>query len=301
VTKTPTTAVQSMTGFARVEGEEETVTWVWEAKSVNGRGLDVRSRVPQGYDRFDPKIRDALRATFARGSISITLTISQNQGSAGYHVNEDMVRSLEMALPKLQKAFPNAAPISMDGLLAMRGLFDASDNSENANQEALDVILTEGLSTVVSGLIAERAQEGKTLQAILTERLDEMRELAAAAKSLEVTRPETIRARFEENIATFLGDRPGLSEERLAQEVALLASKADIREELDRLSAHIEKATKLLEGGGVTGRKLDFLAQEFNRETNTLCAKSGDVELTQIGLALKTSVDQFKEQVQNVE
>lgn len=301
MSKVEKTTVQSMTGFARVEGEEETITWVWEAKSVNGRGLDVRSRVPQGYDRFDPKVREAMRATCARGTIAITLTITQSQTGSRYRLNKDVLKSVSEAIPTLKDAFPDAAPLTLDGLLSIRGLFDASDALLETDPVELDRVLAAGLAQVIEGLIAEREREGATLRNILIERLDEMHQLTAAAKKLEATRPDTIRARFEDTIATFLADRPGLSEERVAQEVALLASKADIREELDRLLAHIDNAVALLTGGGVIGRKLDFLAQEFNREANTLCAKSGDVDLTQIGLALKTSVDQFKEQVQNVE
>jgi len=290
-----------MTGFARIEGEEESFSWVWEAKSVNGRGLDIRNRVPPGFDRYDPKIREAMRSVFARGSVSITLTVTQTHGAAGYVINEEMLRSVKESIPILREAFPDAAPVSLDGILAMRGIFESNDASIQLDEDAMDIVLTKGLKNVVEELTAERAKEGQKLSDILSERLIEMRDLVAKANASAAVRPEAIRARFEENVSVFVGDRPGVSEERLAQEVALLASKADIREELDRLAAHIDQAAHLLDNGGAMGRKLDFLAQEFNRETNTLCAKAGDIELGRIGLALKTIVDQFKEQVQNVE
>jgi uncharacterized protein (TIGR00255 family) len=297
----PAAALHSMTGFARVEGEAEGVSWVWEAKSVNARGLDVRNRVPPGYDRFDPMIRDALRKRLTRGTVSVSLTLIHAAGGRRYRLNDDLLGAVADALPALRAALPDAAPPTLDGVLGVRGLFEADDATAPAASEAVDAALTAGLDALADALAAHRRAEGAALCAILTAHVASIANLIADARASDAVAPAAIQQKLRAQIDALVGDAAPVSDERLAQEVAILATKADVREELDRLDGHVQQAEALLTAGGAVGRKLDFLAQEFNREANTLCAKAGDQDLGRIGLALKAVIDQFKEQVQNVE
>lgn len=293
--------VQSMTGFARVEGSRDDHTWVWEAKSVNARGLDVRSRVPAGFDRFDPRIREAVRGALTRGTVSVALTVSRDGGGRRYRLDTDLLAAIAEAEPALRSAFPSAEPLSIDGLIAVRGLFESEDGGLAADTPDLDDDLVAGLHDLVAALAEERRTEGGKLDAILSDQIAAMRTLVDEARASDAAHPAAIKTRLKAQIDGLLAGDAGVPEDRLAQEAAIMATKADIREELDRLDAHVTQAAALLSGGGPIGRKLDFLAQEFNREANTLCAKAGDLELGRIGLALKSVIDQFKEQAQNVE
>ncbi len=286
-----------MTGFGRAKGTSDRLAWAWEARSVNGRGLDLRCRLPQGFDALEAAARKRLADAFARGNVNITLRIERATAPDAVRINEAVLADLVARARSLRESLPEAG-LSIDGLLAVRGVVEPAEPSEDeAARGARETALLASLDEAVAGLLAARREEGARLAVVLAEQLDEIDSLVASAEA----RPEAARARLETQLKTLLEERTGLSEDRLAQELALLAVKADIGEELDRLRAHIAQARDLLTEEGAVGRRLDFLTQEFNREANTLTSKSGDIELTRIGLDLKVVIDRFREQVQNIE
>ncbi len=290
-----------MTGFARRDGADEAASWTWEVKSVNGRSLDVRARLPVGYESLDPAVRSAVAGACARGNVQVNLTIKRGSAPLQLQVNEALLEQALQLMDKLENR-TTAAPPRLDGILALRGILEAVEEEETAERQAARLeALQNDLAAVLAALVAMRAAEGARLLELARGHLDEIERLAGAARACAATQPETLRQRFKEQIALLLEESTGVAEERLAQELAILAGKADVREELDRLAAHVEAARELLARGGAIGRKLDFLCQEFNREANTLCSKSADVELTRIGLDLKSSIEQLREQVQNIE
>lgn len=290
-----------MTGFARSSGASGPFQWAWELKSVNGKGLDVRFRLPSLVDGIDLEGRKRLSARLSRGSVSATLDLKRDGAARLPVVNREVLeRYLEIAAEL--GAGAGAAPASIDGLMGLKGVIESAD--EEASEEelaALNTDLLTGLEAAGADLVAAREGEGAALSKILAPLLERTEELVSAARANESAGAEAIRERLAQKIADLLPAEAPVTEERLAQEVTLLAIKADIREELDRLEAHIASARELLAKGSPVGRKLDFLCQEFNREANTLCSKSTDSDLTQIGLEMKTVIDQFREQVQNVE
>nr|WP_040566164.1 YicC/YloC family endoribonuclease [Magnetospirillum molischianum] len=298
-------SVASMTGYARAEGRDSLTSWVWEAKSVNGRGFDLRLRLPSGHDGLDVPVREAAARRIARGNVQLSLTLSRQSETGEMRINTALLTRLVDLCRDWQAVRPELAPARLDGLLALRGVIEPATEAEatedEAGRETRITALKASLETVLDQLVAMRHDEGARIGAVLKSQLDEIAALTARAGACAALRPEAIRERFSQQLATVLDAAPGLTEERVAQEVALLLVKVDVREELDRLAAHVAAAGALLDQGGVVGRKLDFLAQEFNREANTLCSKSADVELTRIGLDLKAVIDQFKEQVQNIE
>jgi len=288
-----------MTGFARAEGETSGLSWVWEARSVNGRGLDIRCRLPSGLDRLDPQLRAEAAKQLKRGNVSVNLTLSRAAGASAFTVDRvilDQVLGLQAdLLGRVDQAPPRIeALLQIPGVLDRGGLADAVD-------EKTEKVLLLGFAQALKRLIAARADEGARLQAVLLGQIDEIQRLSTEAASSAALRPEAVKERLRQQVQTLLDAVPVPSEERLAQELALLAAKGDVREELDRLGAHVGQARDMLKEGGAIGRRLDFLSQEFNRESNTLCSKSQDVALTRIGIALKTVIDQFREQIQNVE
>jgi len=290
-----------MTGFARRDGGDSAVSWTWEVKSVNGRSLDVRARLPQGYESLDPAVRSAVAAACARGNVQVNLQMKRGSAPLQLQVNEELLQQAIDLMAKLE-ARTHAAPPRLDGILALRGVLEAVEEEESAErQEARLAALQADLEAALQALVAMRAAEGTRLLVLARGHIDEIERLAEAARRCAATQPETLRQRLKEQVALLLEESTGVTEERLAQELALLAGKADVREELDRLAAHVEAARELLDQGGAVGRKLDFLCQEFNREANTLCSKSADVELTRIGLDLKSSIEQLREQIQNIE
>jgi uncharacterized protein (TIGR00255 family) len=294
-------AVHSMTGFARRDGGDEAASWTWEVKSVNGRSLDMRARLPQGYESLDPAVRGAVTAACARGNVQVNLTLKRGSAPLQLQVNEELLQQVLDVMADLERR-TKAAPPTLDGLLALRGVLEAVEEDEAPEkQEARLTALKSDLEATLAALVAMRADEGARLLGLARGHVDEIERLAAAARGCAATQPETLRQRFKEQLALLLEENTGVSEDRLAQELAILAGKADVREELDRLAAHVEAARELLDKGGAIGRKLDFLCQEFNREANTLCSKSADVELTRIGLDLKSAIEQLREQVQNIE
>jgi len=294
--------IQSMTGYARTEGSVEICSWVWEARGVNGKGLDVRCRLPGGFDALESVVREKVKQRLQRGNISLSLNIEWVRQGGAYGINEDVLNSYIAMLPELGEKVPGLKPASLDGLLALKGVIETRDEAvtESARDELQPVLLS-SLEETLDGMLVMRADEGARLAAVLSQQVGTIEELCAAAAKSAAMRPVAIRLRLKQQVEALLEDVPTLSAERLEQEAALLMTKADISEELDRLTAHVGAARDLLSGDGTIGRKLDFLCQEFNREANTLCSKSGDVELTRIGLDLKAMIEQFREQVQNIE
>ncbi len=289
-----------MTGFARQEGGDETFRWVWEIKSVNGKSLDVRCRLPGGYEALEPKVR-AAGGRFARGNLQVNLSLNGAERPTAFRVNEELLDQL-LSLAGTLKDRKEAAPPRLDGLLGVRGVIETVDEEEDeATIAERQAALLADFEQAVAALAEMRSVEGARLRDMIAGHLDTIAELVTRAGSLAAAQPDALRERLRKQVEELLQASPALPEERLAQEAAVLATKADVREELDRLGSHIEAARELIAGGGAVGRRLDFLCQEFNREANTLCAKSPDVELTRLGLELKTVVDQLREQVQNIE
>jgi uncharacterized protein (TIGR00255 family) len=294
-------ALSSMTGFARRHGVAGSYAWAWEVKSVNAKGLDLRLRLPPGWDAVETPVRSSAAQVLARGSIYGTLTVAREGVAPVVRVNEPVLAAV-LATIKSLSGRVEAAPPALDGILALKGVIEVQDQDESEDERRVaEAAVVAGFQETVTELGRMRRHEGATLGRILTQRLDEIAALAARAEAVPGRRPEAIKARIAEQIATLLDASSRFDPDRLHQEAILIASKADIREELDRLAAHVAQSQRLLADGSAIGRRLDFLAQELNREANTLCAKSNDVELTNIGLELKSVVEQFREQVQNLE
>ena len=294
-------ALSSMTGFARGHGVSGPYAWAWELKSVNAKGLELRLRLPPGWDAIEGPARGKAAEVLARGTVHGNLTVSREGLPPVVRVNEPVLAAVLATLRDLAGRI-QAAPPSLDGILALKGVVEVVDQDEQEeDRQAAEAAVIAGFAAVLGWLADMRRQEGDTLGRLLTARLDEIAALAARAEAVPGRRPEAIKARLTEQIAGLLATSDRFDADRLHQEAILIATKADIREELDRLASHVAQARKLLEQGGAVGRRLDFLAQELHRESNTLCAKANDVELTNIGLDLKSTVEQFREQVQNLE
>lgn len=293
-----------MTGFARREGGDARVTWSWEIKSVNGRSLDVRCRVPSGHERLEAAARAALPKACARGNVSIALSVGRGDVAPGLRVNRDLLDQVIALAGELETSLGSGrvAPPRLDGLLAIRGVLETANEDEPAEETAAREAAMQGdLEAALDDLVAARRGEGTHLKAAVEAHLTTVETLTAAAAACAATQPDALRERLKTQVEALLDSVPALSEDRLAQEAALLIARGDVREELDRLGAHVAAARALLAEGGTVGRRLDFLCQEFNREANTLCSKSSDVELTGIGLDLKSAIEQLREQVQNIE
>ena len=293
--------LSSMTGFARGHGVSGSYAWAWEIKSVNGKGLDVRLRLPPGWDAIEASVRARAAERLARGSIQATLTVERSGVAPVVRINAPVLDAILTTLRELASRV-DASPPSLDGLLSLKGVMDVSELAENEDERRdAETAATGGFVQAIAALSEMRQREGAALVRILKTRLEQIEALVGRAENAPGRRVEAIRARLAEQVATLLAQSDRFDPDRLHQEAILLATKADVREELDRLTAHLAQAQQLIDGGGAVGRRLDFLAQEFNREANTLCAKANDVELTNIGLELKAAVEQFREQVQNVE
>ena len=293
--------LSSMTGFARVSGEARWGNWVWEAKSVNGRGLDVRVSYPSGFEDFDRAAKLVASEHFKRGSLQVSLKIEIAEGASAIAVNEPALAALVAAHMSANEGnAPNGEALAV--LMTIKGVVDTGGHTYRDLVQDPDVgaELLEGLRTVMQELATSRKEEGKRLASIMSRLVEEMDAETSEAIRLAEHQPSLLKARLEKQLSE-LGASNTVDPERLAAEISLSAAKADVREELDRLTAHLETARSHLEGGSPIGRKLDFLAQELNREANTLCSKSIHIDLTNVGLALKGLVDQFKEQAANVE
>ncbi|MBI1180520.1 MAG: YicC family protein [Alphaproteobacteria bacterium] len=295
-------AIASMTGFARLDGAWQEYRWTWEVKSVNGKGLDVRLRLPQGLDGLDLPVRGAIARKLTRGNVNCLLQFDRINANAGIHVNDQVLDSLVEAAKAAARRHGLKKP-RIEELLELRGVIEVRETGLTEDQIAeRDAVLLEALGRAVDGVVSMRLSEGAKLASVLAEQVDRIGQLVGEARRIPSQQPEAIRDRLHRQIADLLsGSSVAIDDVRLAQEAAYLAVKSDVREELDRLAAHVEAASELLAKGGPVGRKLDFLAQEFGREANTLCSKSSDSALSRIGLELKSVIDQMREQVQNVQ
>ncbi|MEA2938962.1 MAG: hypothetical protein QOG83_1955 [Alphaproteobacteria bacterium] len=294
-------ALSSMTGFARSHGVRGSYAWSWELKSVNAKGLDLRLRIPPGWDAVEVPVRNRAAEVLARGTVYGTLAVERVGVAPVVRVNEAVLNAVLATMQNVAGRVA-AEPPRLDGILALKGVIEVIDEDESEDERrAAEAAVIEGFHQTVAELGAMRRREGQTLALILSQRLAEIAALAARAEVVPGRRPEAIKARIAEQVTTLLDASSRFDPDRLHQEAILLASKADIREELDRLASHVGQAEQMIAKGGAVGRRLDFLSQELNREANTICSKSNDVELTNIGLELKTVVEQFREQVANLE
>lgn len=294
--------IKSMTGFARAEGAHEGSSWHWEVRSVNGRGLDLRLRLPGGSEYLEPRVREHVGRHITRGSLNITLSVERSAAVSEIRLNEHALAQVVAAAARV-RTLTDAAPPRVDGLIGVKGVLDISEPHEDPDQAtARSDAMLKSLEGALVALVAARAGEGNRLAIVLRGHLDEIERLVGVVKISPARTPEAIEARLKEQVRRLV-DAGGSTFDptRLHQEAVLLATRADVEEELQRLTSHIGAARELLSEPTAVGRKLDFLTQEFNREANTLCSKSNDIDITRAGLALKTVIDQFREQVQNIE
>jgi uncharacterized protein (TIGR00255 family) len=289
-------ALASMTGFARTEGSATGLAWVWELRSVNGRGLDLRFRLPPGWDALEPALREATGKVLKRGNVTANLSVRRD---AEVRLVADLT-ALEQALSlamDLHKRMPGSPVPRAEAVLGLPGVMRPAQPDEAIDTKGP----TADFSHALAALVDARQAEGARLARVVEALLDRIAALHREATAEAADQPAAQRARLMDNLAALLREAPSLPEERIAQEVALLAARSDVREELDRLGSHIEAAHALLNEAANIGRRFDFLVQEFNREANTLCSKSASSALTATGLKLKAAIEQLREQVQNIE
>jgi uncharacterized protein (TIGR00255 family) len=291
--------LNSMTGFARADGSDQGVRWYWEVKSVNGRGLDIRVRLPQGHDQLEPKVREAVAKRFVRGSLTVNLTAQRDMGAVDVRVNEAALAQILKVAEDVRR-LTGGPPPSAEGLLALRGVLEVSEADGSLDAGVAAAMLT-SLDQALQMLADARAAEGQRLTSVLTAHIDEIERLTRQVQTSPSRSPDAIRSRLQEQVAKLIDASSALDPVRLHQEAILLATRSDVEEEVQRLTAHVASARALISERQPAGRKLDFLAQEFNREANTLTSKAIDMEIARAGLALKTVIDQLREQVQNIE
>ncbi|WP_319520292.1 YicC/YloC family endoribonuclease [uncultured Martelella sp.] len=292
---------QSMTGFARSDGYWQRYRWTWELRAVNGKGLDVRLRLPQGSDHLETDVRKRLAERLSRGNVQVALSITLAESRLELVVNEAALQAVLDLKARLGDVLDDK-PLSLEGLLGLRGIADFREGEEDSTAlETRDGMILGDLDVALDRLCAMRGEEGEKIVAVLGRQIDRIAELTGTIEADPSRTPAAIAERLSEQVGRLVDAAPSLDSDRLYAEAVLLATKADLQEEIDRLNAHVAAARALLEKGGPCGRRLDFLAQEFNRETNTICSKSNAVAVTAAGLELKTVIDQFREQIQNLE
>ena len=293
--------LSSMTGFARAQGAHGGWRWTVEIKCVNAKGLDLRLRLPSAFDRLETEIRARLGKALSRGAVYATLAAERESSAVAVRIDRALLAEVAAAAREAAERF-DLAPPTLDGLLAVRGVVETvSAEDDETVKAAVAEAMMRTVDQAIADLVVARRAEGEALRKVLAERIDAIAALARAADDNPARQPEAVRKRLAASVAALMGEARGLDETRLHQEAILLAGKADVREELDRLHAHVAAARALMAEGGPVGRRLDFLAQEFSREANTLCAKSNDASLTEQGLNLRAQIEQWREQVQNVE
>jgi uncharacterized protein (TIGR00255 family) len=294
--------ISSMTGFARTDGSADGLTWIWEARSVNGRGLDVRLRLPPGYEALEVAARDAVSKRFARGNIALSLSIEKQLTNGIVRLNEQVLADVIKAADRVA-ALSGAARPDAAQFLMIKGVLETADQApeDKAARETRERAIAQSLDVALEKLSEARRAEGARLDGVIVEQVAQIDQLAASVRASPSRSPDAIMARLKDAIGRLVDATATLDGERLHQEAVLIATRADVEEELQRLTAHVAAARDILNEQGSVGRKLDFLAQEFNREANTLCSKANAVDVTRLGLQLKTVIDQFREQVQNVE
>ena len=294
-------SISSMTGFARSSGEHQGLFWQWEIKSVNGKALDVRLKLPQGFEALETPLRAALASAFRRGNLQVQLSVSGQLARETVRLNQDILDRLVEAGEALRERI-GGEPLRADVLLSIRGVVEVANLPEEEGQaEARQAVMFESFGEALAALAVARREEGERLQAVVLQQVRRIGELAASARANPARSAEAIKARLAEQVSRLMDTGAPLDPDRLHQEAVIAATRADIQEELDRLDSHVEAALQLLASHEAIGRKFDFLAQEFNREANTLCSKASDRSLSLIGLDLKTVIDQMREQVQNIE
>jgi len=294
-------ALSSMTGFARSHGASGPYTFEWELKSVNAKGFDLRMRLPPGWDELEAFAKKRAGEVLSRGTVYANLNVKRTNAASSVRVNEDVLASVVKVASLVAGKIDAVAP-SVDGLLAIKGVIEIVEpESDEAEDEAAKAAAAAAFDEALANLVAMRRREGMALGQVLIQRMDEIEVLAKKAEAAPGRKPEAIRMRLAEQIAMLLESSDRFDADRLYQEALLIAAKADVREELDRIASHIAQVREMIGKGGPVGRRLDFLAQEFNREVNTCCSKSNDIELTNTGLEMKNVVEQFREQVQNLE
>ena len=294
-------ALSSMTGFARSHGASGPYTFEWELKSVNAKGFDLRMRLPPGWDDLEAFAKKRAGEVLSRGTVYANLNLKRSNPGSSVRVNEEVLASIVKVAAVLAGKIDAVAP-SIDGLLAIKGVIEVVEPESNeAEDNAAKAAAGAAFDQALLDLVEMRQREGATLGQILSQRMDEIERLAKKAEAAPGRKAEAIKTRLAEQVAVLLETSDRFDPDRLNQEALLMAAKADVREELDRIASHISQAREMIGKGGPIGRRLDFLAQEFNREANTLCSKASDIQLTHLGLALKAVIDQFREQVQNVE
>jgi uncharacterized protein (TIGR00255 family) len=294
-------ALSSMTGFARSHGASGPYAFEWELKSVNAKGFDLRMRLPPGWDELEAFAKKRAGEVLSRGTVYANLNVKRTNAASTVRVNEDVLASVVKVASLLAGKIDAVAP-SVDGLLSIKGVIEIVEpESDEVEDQAARAAAAAAFDEALANLVAMRRREGSALGQILIQRMDEIEMLAKRAEAAPGRKPEAIRARLAEQIATLLESSDRFDPDRLTQEALLIAAKADIREELDRIASHVSQVREMIGKGGPVGRRLDFLAQEFNREVNTCCSKSNDIELTNTGLEMKNVVEQFREQVQNLE
>jgi uncharacterized protein (TIGR00255 family) len=293
--------LKSMTGFGRSDGTHGAVSWAWEVRTVNGRGLDVRLRLPPGYETLEPKARDLTTKMLSRGSVNVTLTVTRTDGGTEIRLNERVLAQVLAAIDTV-RAKTGAPPPTAEGLLSLRGVLEIAETKDaDADVEARAAAMLASYAKALVGVDISREEEGARLARALSAQIDDVERLSAAVAASPSRTPDAIRRRLADNLARILDASSALEPARLHQEAAILATKADVEEELERLRGHVAAARDLLQTDEPVGRRLDFLTQEFNREANTLCSKANAPDVTQKGLELKAIIDQMREQVQNIE
>ncbi|CDZ62702.1 YicC/YloC family endoribonuclease [Neorhizobium galegae] len=293
--------LQSMTGFARSEGTSGRNRYAWELRSVNGKGLDIRLRLPPGLERLEPDVRRLITEKFSRGNLQATLTLTVAETKVEAVLNRDALAAV-LALRAELGDLVDPSPLRLDTLMGIRGLVDIREAEEDEETVAArDIAILGSLDEAIGHLQRMREGEGMALAAVLKGQVARIAELAQVVETDPSRTPEEIARKLSFQLAALLQEAPTLDRDRLHAEAALLATKADLREEIDRLKAHVAAAGELIDKGGPVGRRLDFLAQEFNRESNTICSKSNSAAVTSAGIELKVVIDQFREQVQNLE
>ena len=293
--------LSSMTGFARGHGASGPYAFEWELKSVNAKGFDLRMRLPPGWDELESFAKKRASEVLSRGTVYANFNVKRTNAISTVRVNEDVLASIVRIAGTLASRIDAVAP-SIDGLLGIKGVIEVVEPESNeAEDKAAKAAATAAFEQALTDLVEMRRREGVTLGQILIQRMEEIERLAKKAEAAPGRKPDAIKARLAEQIAALLESSDRFDSDRLNQEAIMIAAKADIREELDRIASHISQAREMIGKGGPVGRRLDFLAQEFNREVNTCCSKSNDLELTNTGLDMKNVVEQFREQVQNLE
>lgn len=295
-------SIKSMTGFGRADGTTDDIVWHWEVRSVNGRGLDVRVRVPPGQEVLDQAARKAVSGVLTRGNVNITLAVYRTLGATEIRLNEDVLRQV-MAAGERARSLTGGGALGLEAMLQIKGVLEIAEPDEaESDRERRHGEMLSGLEAALKEVVATRSGEGSKLAAVVSAHLDEIASLVERIANVPSRTPAEVSRRIGENIRRLLGEQGvSLDQDRLYQEAVLVAAKADVEEELQRLRAHVEAAREFLTKREPVGRKLDFLTQEFNREANTICSKANDIEVTRAGLALKAVIEQMREQVQNIE